>query len=398
MKKLKLNQLQGIGIHNDRKTTNHSNKDIDVSKSRLNYDIVDIHNKNSHKYARKSIYQDVTNYVKKNNTNARSIRNDAVYVNEWIISSDQAFFKRLSDKEKRVFFSSSAQFFANKFGLKNIRYAIVHLDESTPHMHLGVVPFDKNMKLSAKEVFNKAVLQAIQEELPSYLKTKGFNIERGEKGGKKHHLTTKEYKDFKTAEMRTKLANENLEGVEKQLLERKSELDFLSKNKKSVENELESLKNKAFNLKQNIDVLEKTFEQAYSQHRNLIMFEEDIRKNVQKIPFSDKFVIAESELNSIFEKIKALKGNINDLSSRNIEHSNKRHFVEQKNIKLENDLSYYKNLYFDTKEKLDGLKRLIDTLSPGEIKAIEKRADDKEKAELERKKTKQRNNELDLDR
>ena len=36
----------------------------------------------------------------------------------------------------------------------NIAYASVHLDESTPHMHMGVVPF-KMGKLSSKAMFDK---------------------------------------------------------------------------------------------------------------------------------------------------------------------------------------------------------------------------------------------------
>ncbi|MGX7010249.1 Plasmid recombination enzyme [Lactococcus chungangensis CAU 28 = DSM 22330] len=40
MTKLKADNLVGIGNHDQRKTTNHSNEDIDVSRSHLNYDLV----------------------------------------------------------------------------------------------------------------------------------------------------------------------------------------------------------------------------------------------------------------------------------------------------------------------------------------------------------------------
>ena len=41
MEKMKSDNLVGIGNHNQRRFSNHSNKDIDVSKSHLNYDILD---------------------------------------------------------------------------------------------------------------------------------------------------------------------------------------------------------------------------------------------------------------------------------------------------------------------------------------------------------------------
>ena len=41
MQKMKADNLVGIGNHNQRKTQNHSNKDIDVERSHLNYDLVE---------------------------------------------------------------------------------------------------------------------------------------------------------------------------------------------------------------------------------------------------------------------------------------------------------------------------------------------------------------------
>ena len=40
MQKMKSGNLVGIGNHNQRKTENHINKEIDTSLSKLNYDLV----------------------------------------------------------------------------------------------------------------------------------------------------------------------------------------------------------------------------------------------------------------------------------------------------------------------------------------------------------------------
>lgn len=40
MEKMKSGNLVGIGNHNQRKTKNHSNKEIDKTRSHLNYDLL----------------------------------------------------------------------------------------------------------------------------------------------------------------------------------------------------------------------------------------------------------------------------------------------------------------------------------------------------------------------
>lgn len=142
MQKMKADNLVGIGNHNQRKTENHSNKDIDIERSHLNYDLVEGRTEN--------YKTDIQNFIDENKSTSRAVRKDAVLVNEWIISSDRAFFEDKDDKEVERFFEEAKDYFADKFGDKNIRYAQVHLDETTPHMHLGVVPFDKDNGSVAK--------------------------------------------------------------------------------------------------------------------------------------------------------------------------------------------------------------------------------------------------------
>ena len=191
MQKMKADNLIGIGNHNQRKTKNHSNPDIDTSLSELNYDLVN----------RTDNYKkDIENFINENKTTTRAIRKDAVLVNEWIITSDRKFFENLSDEDTKEFFIIAKEYFAENFGEENIRYATVHLDESTPHLHMGIVPFDKDKKLSAKRIFNREALRNVQEDLPKLLQEKGFDIERGLEGSDRKNLTVPEFKKLKEAE------------------------------------------------------------------------------------------------------------------------------------------------------------------------------------------------------
>lgn len=212
MQKVKSGNLVGVGNHNQRNTDNHSNKDIDVERSHLNYDLVN----RTENYKR-----DIEQFINDNKSSSRAVRKDAVLINEWIITSDNPFLKDKDDKEIKDFFDTAKSYFADKFGDNNIRYAQVHLDETTPHMHLGIVPFNDEHKLSAKTVFNRQALQAVQDELPKYLNERGFELERGEKGSERKNLTVPEYKK----------AKDELKEITTTLEQRKSEVLALSNDK-----------------------------------------------------------------------------------------------------------------------------------------------------------------------
>jgi len=212
MQKMKAGNLVGIGNHNQRLIDNHSNKDIDTERSYLNYDLVN----------RTDNYKtDIQQFINENKLSSRAVRKDAVLINEWIITSDNQFFKDKDDKEIKDFFDTAKSYFADKFGDNNIRYAQVHLDETTPHMHLGIVPFNAEHKLTAKTVFNRQALQAVQDELPNYLNERGFELERGEKGSERKNLTVPEYKK----------AKDELKEMTTTLEQRKSEVLALSNDK-----------------------------------------------------------------------------------------------------------------------------------------------------------------------
>ena len=113
MQKMKAENLVGIGNHNQRKTKNHSNPDIDTSLSKLNYDLVD----------RTQNYKtDIENFINENKSTTRAVRKDAVLVNEWIIASDKDFFDNLTESEIENFFESSKDYFAEKFGEATLRF------------------------------------------------------------------------------------------------------------------------------------------------------------------------------------------------------------------------------------------------------------------------------------
>lgn len=56
----------------------------------------------------------------------------------------------LSLEEQKRYFESSLDFIQKRYGKQNTLYAMVHMDEATPHMHIGVMPITEDNRLSAK--------------------------------------------------------------------------------------------------------------------------------------------------------------------------------------------------------------------------------------------------------
>ena len=201
MEKMKVGNLGGAYRHNERIFKNHSNKDIDPNRSHLNYEMTDRDRSVSYE-------KQIKNYVNETKISKRAIRKDAVLCDEWVITSDKKFFEDLNQEQVQEFFETAKKYFEEQYGKQNIAYASVHLDESTPHMHMGVVPM-KDGKLSSKAMFDREELKSIQDKLPKYMNEHGFEVERGELNSEKKHKTVAEFKqDMAVKELDEKLVSE----------------------------------------------------------------------------------------------------------------------------------------------------------------------------------------------
>ena len=217
MQKMKSGNLGGAYRHNERIFENHSNKDIDPEKTHLNYELTD--RDRSIPYDRQ-----IKQYINDNKISKRALRKDAVLCNEWIITSDKAFFENMNSNQIKDFFETAKNFFAERYGNSNIAYAMVHLDESTPHMHLGLIPM-QNGKLSSKSLFgSRDQLKEIQEAFPKYLNEHGYNLQRGESDSKRKHLETAEFKEKQRL----------LDDTDKKIVDKTEKLKQLEKEKDAL--------------------------------------------------------------------------------------------------------------------------------------------------------------------
>ena len=137
-----------------------------------------------------------------------SPRKDAVVMNSFVLGSDKTFFDGLAKVEQYNFFSDCYKFFAERYGEENIIAAVVHNDETTPHMHLNLMPVTNEDRLCSKQLFDKPQLQQLQTDFYESV-GKRWGLQRGKEGSQKKHLSTSEFKAKKIIEQAEAIREEN---------------------------------------------------------------------------------------------------------------------------------------------------------------------------------------------
>ncbi|MDY0855554.1 MobV family relaxase [Bacillus thuringiensis] len=184
MQKFQISDVQGIQKHNQRQGKSKSNLDIDYSKSEQNYDLL---NQQKIRYE-STIKQEISERVK------RKPRANSVVLSEFVVTASPDYMHSLSLEEQKRYFENSLNFIQKRYGKQNTLYAMVHMDEATPHMHVGVMPITEDNRLSAKDMFTRKELTSLQQDFPMEMREKGFDVERGE-GSEKKHLSPQAFKE-----------------------------------------------------------------------------------------------------------------------------------------------------------------------------------------------------------
>ena len=115
----------------------------------------------------------------------------------FVLTASPEFFKVATPDKQQRFFRDFTNFFKDKYGEENVLSAIVHLDETNPHMHLNLIPIVDG-KLCAKELFDGQLVK-LQTEIWKEVGQK-YGLERGKSDNRIEHLSTAEYKAKKILE------------------------------------------------------------------------------------------------------------------------------------------------------------------------------------------------------
>ncbi len=152
----------GLSSHIERKTENHSNKEIDTERTHENYDLCEKDGDMNSRYKERMDEVHCLN------------RADVKTMADWVLTLPEEL-NEAPDSSKKRFFEESYDFLSERYGKENVLAGVVHNDETTPHMHFAFIPvtFDEKKqreKVSAKEVLNRSELKAFHQDLDNHLK------------------------------------------------------------------------------------------------------------------------------------------------------------------------------------------------------------------------------------
>lgn len=290
MMKIKSGAVGGIQSHNNREHEPKTNPDVDMSRSEDNYDLISCDN------YKRSIKEKLSNLVE----SSRAVRKDAVVVCNFIVTSDNETMNALGADRQREFFQDSVKWFSDRYGADRVLNATVHMDETTPHLHIGVMPITQDGRLSAKAIFTKTEMKAIQTEFARDVGEK-YGLERGVEGSERTHLSEARFKEQKALEM----ANEHgAIAQELQIIAEdcKQELSEATRSLEAVKQELSAMQDRKDTLQGEIERLEAIDKQTKVRVHEALEKQKPVLLDLQK-----RISEAKSELSVIETAVKEKK-------------------------------------------------------------------------------------------
>lgn len=234
--------------------------------------------------------------------------------------ADNSHIKRRPDIERWA--QDMYKFASDKWGEENIVAFIVHLDETNPHIHMTLLPIDKDKKFAFKKMFAgkdkyeyKEIMLALHDELAKV--NEKWGLMRGDSiavtGAK--HRTTEEYKRELSGQCTT------LEG---QIEENKRILKQLYDEIRFAEKRVKGLTTMTLNLQQRKDELEEEIATVNEELKNGKGNSEELHERIKKLDndlqkvldnLADKQAKLE-QANEQLDELKSLKDKAKDMTEQ----------------------------------------------------------------------------------
>lgn len=271
--KRKKSDLSGIQKENTRTATEYNNK---VSPG---MDIFNVVLKESSNWL-----QDINSEIQAAGAKPRS---NSVLALDTIYTASPEFFQERTNAENDKFFQDCLKFHNEHFG--HIISAVVHYDETTPHLHVISVPLTKDNRLSARDVIgNKSKMSKTQDAFFEQV-GRGYGLERGihmDGQEKKQHISAQEHE---LREIKQKIAREQ------------EKLEAIEHSEETARTRAQKYKQTAAELQKQVEQLQ---EERSKQHKSLLLLTE-AANNKQKEVKHLNYVLQEKK-----GEFEAIKGNI----------------------------------------------------------------------------------------
>lgn len=232
--------------------------------------------------------QDISNEIKAAGAKARS---NSVLALDTIYTASPQFFQERTNAENDKFFQDCLKFHNEHFG--HIISAVVHYDETTPHLHIISVPLTKDGRLSARDVIgNKAKMSKTQDAFFEQV-GRGYGLERGihmDGQEKKTHISAQEHE---------------LREIKRQIARGQEELGAIEHSKKSARERAQEYRQTTAELQKQVEQLQ---EERNKQHKSLLLLTEAKHK-AQKEVKGLNYTLQEEKA-----EFEAIKGNMSQIT------------------------------------------------------------------------------------
>lgn len=238
-------------VHYDPETHN-----IDYDRTSMNYSVLPMLYYDEKEQTALENFNDRLSELKVQN------RDDVKVLGQWVWTAP----KDLDEEYYPELFQYITEYMIQKHGVENVIYAQVHMDETQPHLHIGIIPAvdlppekikegGPTQKVCAKEVFTKAYLQSIHAEVEQYVGQQmgiDVNLINGES------LGVKGIKNYKKAkELAKKVAT-----LETEITEKTEVLTELETNIVSAQDELSHLRSEIYEARTELSGIRKLISKA----------------------------------------------------------------------------------------------------------------------------------------
>ena len=276
----------------------------------------------------------------------------------WVLTVPQ----NLPQEKHKEFFESAYRFFSADYGAENIVMASVHLDETTPHMHLGFVPVvreKKNQKklgqekVSAKELLTRTYMKNLHKRLKNVLEH-DLNCRVDITIDLDDNAPKREYVPLATLKKQTEAEANKLQETERKL----AELEQTTANLAAVE----AIKPKKVPLSSRVSVTPEEFETLSEQAKAYAVTKETLEKRSKSLIARETIVHSREALLDTSDRLRERN---KTLTAENSLLRDQLSSEKDKNIKLEAKIRGFavyakdRKLLEDTRAELEDTRSLL---------------------------------------
>ena len=282
--KRKRTDLGGIQRENTRTATEYNNK---VAPG---MDIFNVTLKESSNWL-----QDINKEIQAAGAKTRA---NSVLALDTLYTASPEFFQGKTNEENDKFFRDCLRFHESHFG--HIISAVVHYDETTPHLHVISVPLTQDGRLSARDVIgNKAKMSKTQDNFFEQV-GRNYGLERGihmDGQEKKQHISAQEHE---------------LREIKQEIAREKEHLEAIEHSEETARTRAQKARQTAAELQKQVQVLQ---EERCKQHKSLLLLTEAKHKAQKEVKGLNYTLQKEkAEFEAITANIKQAGRNLEEIS------------------------------------------------------------------------------------